>query len=111
MIQYDKEYVNTHSEEFFHTPRKNGEISSFSKEDIYASIDNDNIETVYPWCEYFDIPFIENEWFRKVIREKERGNDRVFGKYLAFMNLKSFKNWGWANTDELNKMYEEKENG
>lgn len=109
MMEYDAEYIVNHINEFFTT--KDHRVYPYKKEDIYASIVNEDYDSVKPWCLAFDIPFIEEEWEHcgRTIYGKE--NER-FGRYLSKMKLKGFAGMGYDDSDEINALQKlKKENG
>ena len=59
-----------------------------------------------------DVPYIPEEW--NVLRERAYAKNpnlngmSVFGKYLSKMKLKQYKQYGWADTEKLNALNDEK---
>ena len=110
MIKYDAEYIVNHINEFYVT--KKNSVYPYKKEDILATLDINDLETFRPWCKEFDIAFYLEElgkqvriynditsiWFQRI--------DSVFGKYLSTMKLSGYKNFTYADSDDMNKWSE-----
>ena len=82
------------------------------KKCLTMHIDNFD-ESTYLWLlEKMDVPYIPEEW--NVLRERAYAKNpnlngmSVFGKYLSKMKLKQYKQYGWADTDKLNALNDEK---
>ena len=91
---------------------KNGEKTEICKKCLSMHIDNFNPET-YLWIlEKMDVPYLPSEW--NSIRDKEFAknpnlkSNSVLGKYLSKMKLKQFKNYGYADSEQLQKERNEK---
>lgn len=111
---------------------KNGEKCELCKSCLTMHINNYEEDTFLWLLEKFDVPYAPAEWKSK--REKEfekaynkvltqgltpdkakaaaynmtKGNSVVFGKYLAQMRLKNWKDFTWADTEKLKQEKEEK---
>lgn len=111
---------------------KNGEKCELCKSCLTMHINNYEEDTYLWLLEKFDVPYAPAEWKSK--REKEfekaynkalasgsnpdkakqaaynmtKGNSVVFGKYLAQMRLKNWKDYTWADTERLKTEREEK---
>ena len=111
---------------------KNGEKCELCKSCLTMHINNYEEDTYLWLLEKFDVPYAPEEWKSK--REKEfekaynkalasgatpdkakaaaynmtKGNSVVFGKYLAQMRLKNWKDYTWADTEKLKIAKEEK---
>lgn len=85
---------------------KDGSYCPIFKEDIQNSIDVFRPQSIIPWCKIFDIPFILSQWCyilsSSTIKCKLDG--KLFGKYLAWMKLPSFRSYTFKDTEQLNKL-------
>ena len=92
---------------------KDGSKMEMCKQCMTMHIDNFNPET-YLWAiEKADVPYIPAEW--NVLRDKAYAKHNgklngmsVYGKYLSKMKLKQWKDYGWADSEALQKQSEEK---
>ena len=91
---------------------KDGTKTEMCKKCLTMHIDNFD-ESTYLWLlEKMDVPYIPEEW--NVLRERAYAKNpnlngmSVFGKYLSKMKLKQYKQYGWADTEKLNALNEEK---
>lgn len=92
---------------------KNGDKTELCKSCLTMHIDNFD-ESTYLWLlEKMDVPYIPGEW--NVLRDKAYAKDpykmngmSVFGKYLAKMRLKQWKQYGWADTEMLQAKSQQK---
>jgi len=55
-----------------------------------------------------DVPYVPQEWNRlrekAYIKNPNKQNDTtVFGKYLSLMKLRQWKEYGWKDSEELQK--------
>ena len=89
----------------FYTYR-NGEKTELCKKCLTMHIDNFDPSTFLWLCEKLDVPYIEAEW--NVLRDRAYAKDptkmngmSVFGKYIAKMKLKQWKQYTWADTERL----------
>ena len=95
------------AEDNFYT-YKNGEKTEICKKCLTMHIDNFD-ESTYLWLlEKMDVPYVPGEWITLRDRAFAKGPQKmngmsVFGKYLSKMKLKQWKNYGWADTAELQK--------
>ena len=82
------------------------------KKCLTLHIDNFNPETFLWILEDMDLPYIPEEW--NVLRDRAFAKNpnltgmSVFGKYLSKMKLKQFKAYGWADSEKLQALNEEK---
>ena len=93
---------------------KNGDKTKMCKKCLTMHVDNFDPNTFLWLLQEMDVPYIAAEW--NVIRNKAAAKDRdkmngmsVFGKYLSKMKLKQWNQYGWADTERLKAMNEEKE--
>ena len=91
---------------------KDGTKTEMCKKCLTMHIDNFD-ESTYLWLlEKMDVPYIPEEW--NVLRERAYAKNpnlngmSVFGKYLSKMKLKQYKQYGWADTNKLNALNDEK---
>ena len=91
---------------------KDGTKTEMCKKCLTMHIDNFD-ESTYLWLlEKMDVPYIPEEW--NVLRERAYAKNRnlngmsVFGKYLSKMKLKQYKQYGWADTEKLNALNDER---
>ena len=85
---------------------KDGRKTELCKKCMTMHIDNFDESTFLWLLEKMDVPYIEAEW--RVLRDRAFAKDpykmngaSVFGKYIAKMKLKQFKDYGWADTERL----------
>lgn len=91
---------------------KNGEKTAMCKKCLTMHIDNFNPETYLWLLQDMDVPYVEAEW--NVLRDRAFAKNpnlngmSVFGKYLSKMKLKQWNQYGWADTEKLKMLNEEK---
>lgn len=91
---------------------KNGDKTTMCKKCLTMHIDNFNPETFLWLLQDMDVPYIEAEW--NVLRDRAFAKNpnlngmSVFGKYLSKMKLKQWNQYGWADTERLKVLNEEK---
>ena len=91
---------------------KNGEKTEMCKKCLTMHIDNWDPSTYLWLLEKMDVPYVPIEW--DVLRDRAFAKNpnlngmSVFGKYLSKMKLKQWKNYGWADSDKLQALNEEK---
>lgn len=91
---------------------KIGTRMDLCKKCLTLHIDNFNPETFLWILEDMDLPYIPEEW--NVLRDRAFAKNpnltgmSVFGKYLSKMKLKQFKAYGWADSEKLQALNEEK---
>ena len=92
--------------------RKDGTRMDLCKKCLTMHIDNFNPETFLWILQDMDLPYIPEEW--NVLRDRAFAKNpnltgmSVFGKYLSKMKLKQFKQYGWADSERLQALNEEK---
>ena len=91
---------------------KNGDKTAMCKKCLTMHIDNFNPETYLWLLQDMDVPYVEAEW--RVLRDRAFAKNpnlngmSVFGKYLSKMKLKQWNQYGWADTERLKMLNEEK---
>ena len=91
---------------------KNGEKTAMCKKCLTMHIDNFNPETYLWLLQDMDVPYVEAEW--NVLRDRAFAKNpnlngmSVFGKFLSKMKLKQWNQYGWADTERLKMLNEEK---
>ena len=91
---------------------KNGEKTEMRKKCLTMHIDNWDPSTYLRLLENMHVPYVPVEW--DVLRDRAFAKNpnlngmSVFGKYLSKMKLKQWKNYGWADSDRLQALNEEK---
>lgn len=91
---------------------KNGEKTEMCKKCLTMHIDNWDPSTYLWLLEKMDVPYVPVEW--DVLRDRAFAKNpnlngmSVFGKYLSKMKLKQWKNYGWADSEKLQALNEEK---
>ena len=92
---------------------KDGSKCELCKACLTMHINNWEPDTYLWLLEKFDVPYIAEEW--NVLRDRAYQKDpykmtgmSVFGKYLSKMKLKQWKDYGWADTEKLKAIAEEK---
>lgn len=85
---------------------KNGEKTEKCKKCLTLHVDNFDPTTFLWLLEKMDVPYLEEEW--NSLRDRAFAKDprkmngtSVFGKYLAKMRLKKWKDFHWADTEML----------
>ena len=91
---------------------KNGEKTEMCKKCLTMHIDNWDPSTYLWLLEKMDVPYVPVEWDvlidRAFAKNPNLNGMSVFGKYLSKMKLKQWKNYGWADSDRLQALNEEK---
>lgn len=92
---------------------KNGEKTEMCKKCLTMHIDNFDESTFLWLIQKMDVPYIKSEWDTLRDRAAAKGLDKlngmsVFGKYLSKMKLKQWKDYGWADTEKLKALNEER---
>ena len=84
----------------------NGQRSDLCKACETMHINNFDPETFLWLLEKYNVPYIEAEW--NILRDRAYQKDpykmngmSVFGKYIAKMKLRQYKNYTWADTEKL----------
>lgn len=93
---------------------KNGEKTQLCKDCLLLHVNVWQPDTFLWLLQKMDVPYVPKEW--DVLRDKayaknpQKLNDTtVFGKYLSKMKLKQWKDYGWADTERLQKESELKQ--
>jgi hypothetical protein len=109
---YCEKCGKTMNENQFYT-YKNQEKVELCKKCLTMHIDNFDPNTFLWLLEKMDVPYIPSEW--NTLRDRAYAKDpnkmngmSVFGKYLSKMKLKQWKEYGWADTERLQALEEEK---
>lgn len=79
--------------------RNNTYYTKYSKEEIYTQINNGDAQTIIPFLQEMDYPFIETVWEKKV---EFSPNSKILGRYIALMRLPTYKSFGFADSVWLN---------
>lgn len=94
---------------------KNGEKCELCKPCLTLHINNWEPDTFTWLLEKFDVPWLPWEW--NVLRDRAYAKNpykmtgmSVFGKYLSKMKLKQWNQYGWADTERLQKEHDEEVN-
>ena len=92
---------------------KDGSKCELCKACLTMHVNNFDTSTFLWLLEKFDVPYIEAEW--NTLRDRAYQKDpykmtgmSVFGKYLSKMKLKQWKEYGWADTERLKTLAEER---
>ena len=91
---------------------KNGDKTDMCKKCLTMHIDNFNPDTFLWLLEKMDVPYIAEEW--NVLRDRAFAKNpnlngmSVFGRYLSKMKLKQWLEYGWADTERLKMLKDEK---
>lgn len=90
---------------FFHF--KNGKTDWLCKSCRTFDMDCENEEDIKYFCQICDIPFIKEEWYIRLNREREKhgalySRKAVCGKYLSLMKLKGYCSYTYSDSDNLN---------
>lgn len=83
---------------------RNGQYyTEYTKDEVYAMIDNENPATFIPFLQILDYPYIKQEWEHR-LRYATQGH--VFGKYCATMRLAAYRNFSYNDSEWLNEVRE-----
>lgn len=92
---------------------KDGSKCELCKACLTMHVNNFDTSTFLWLLEKFDVPYIEAEW--NTLRDRAYQKDpykmtgmSVFGRYLSKMKLKQWKDYGWADTERLKTIAEER---
>ena len=92
--------------------RKDGTETDLCKKCLTMHINNFDPETFLWILKEIDVPYVPEEW--NVLRDRAFAKNpnldgmSVFGKYLSKMKLKQWKDYGWEDSERLQKLNEEK---
>ena len=91
---------------------KDGTKTEMCKKCLTMHINNFDESTFLWLLEKMDVPYIPAEWntLRDRLYEKDPTkvtSQSVFGRYLSKMKLKQWKQYGWADSEQLQKEAEE----
>lgn len=91
---------------------KDGKKTEMCKQCMTLHIDNFNPDSFLWLLQKMDVPYVPAEW--NVLRDRAYNRDpkrmngmSVFGKYLAKMRLKKWKDYTWADSQALQQKVEE----
>lgn len=80
---------------------RNGQYyTTFTKDALYETIDNNNPNSFIPILQILDYPYIKYEWDR--LMDKYGSNAHILGRYCSIMRLKAYQVFGFDDSDELN---------
>lgn len=109
---YCEKCGKTMNENQFYT-YKDGRKTELCKKCLTMHIDNFNPDTFLWLLEKMDVPYIPSEW--NTLRDRAYAKDAskmngmsVFGKYLSKMKLKQWNMYGWADSEKIQALEEEK---
>ena len=91
---------------------KTGDKTDMCKKCLTMHIDNFNPDTFLWLLEKMDVPYVPEEW--NVLRDRAFAKNpnlngmSVFGKYLSKMKLKQWNQYGWADTERLKMLKDER---
>ena len=71
-----------------------------TKQELINIIDPYNINTFLPVLKVLDYPYIKKYWEKITTTYKGKN---ILGRYLARMNLLSYRDYTWKDSDWLNK--------
>lgn len=97
----------------FFLKKNNKDRDYLCKDCRCKKIYDDKPWTVLDSCEYFDVPFVELEWFYTVEREMykcvrdKKQYTTIFPKYLSKMRLKGWRSYSYKDSKELNYLSNE----
>ena len=76
---------------------KDKTIKPVCKDCLYLSLNDEDINTIFPLMQEFNIPYIEDVW-RRLLNNKSIAAPSIFGKYLATMKLYSYSSFGYNDS-------------
>lgn len=82
---------------------KDKTIKPVCKDCLYSNLNDEDINTILPLMEEFDIPYIKNAW-QRLLNNKKPNVSSIFGKYLALMKLCTYRGYTYKDTDMLNSL-------
>ena len=91
---------------------KSGKKTELCKKCLTMHIDNFDERTFLWILEKMDVPYVAEEW--NVLRDRAYAKNpnlngmSVFGKYLSKMKLKQWKDYGWADSEKIRQLRDEK---
>lgn len=92
----------------YYQKRNNSFYTNETKIEILSKIDYDNPETFLPYLEKLDYPYLKEEWARKVKHGREHDYTNIFGRYIALMRLKGYRDFSFQDSNYLNGLKEKK---
>lgn len=92
----------------YYRKRNNSFYTNETKIEILSKIDYDNPETFLPYLEKLDYPYLKEEWARKVKHGREHNYTNIFGRYIALMRLKGYRDFSFQDSSYLNELREQK---
>jgi len=112
MDYYCEKCGRTLKESEFYTYKTGGKVE-LCKKCLTMHINNFDPETFLWILEKMDVPYVPSEW--NVLRDRAYAKDptkmngmSVIGKYFSKMKLKQWKEYGWADSEKLQALDEEK---
>ena len=88
----------------YYRKRNNSFYTDETKIEILSKIDYDNPETFLPYLEKLDYPYLKEEWAYKVKHGREHNHTNIFGRYIALMRLKGYRNFSYQDGEYLNNL-------
>ena len=92
--------------------RDGSEYTMVTKEELMRIIDPYNPDSYLPYLEAMNYPYFEEEWInlRKYLENKggKEYTKYTLGKYIAKMNLWSYKSFTWEDNEHIIEIRKEK---
>lgn len=88
----------------YYRKRDNSLFTDETKMEILSKIDYDNPETFLPYLEILDYPYLEEEWMHRVEHGRKYNHTNIFGRYIALMRLKGFRDFSFQDSNYLNEL-------
>ena len=88
----------------YYRKRDNSFYLDKTKEEILSEIDYDNPKTFLPYLEILDYPFLEYVWNYRLQFGREHNFSYIFGRYIALMRLKGYRNFSYQDGEYLNNL-------
>ena len=80
----------------YYRKRDNSFYLDKTKEEILSEIDYDNPKTFLPYLEY--------EWNYRLQFGREHNLSNIFGRYIALMRLRGYRNFSYQDSEYLNNL-------
>lgn len=89
------------NEQKYYRKRDNDFYTKYTKKEIWDRVNPYDDQTVIPFLQDMDYPYIEKEWRRYVARHIP-ADGRIIGRYISLMRLKSYQGYTWSDSAFLN---------
>lgn len=84
--------------------RDNSLYTKYTKEEIYSLIDPYDFNTIKPFLKEMDYACDEKAYYELIEFFKKKNNNKVLGRFINKMRLFSYKNFGYNDWEEFQKL-------